>query len=337
MTHAPLTIVGFGVAGQFLLSHIIQVVPESSIAIIDPDFIGGELQRHYHSINSNTTVQQGIDALSTLPPIWSQACRSLEKYNTTSTVSLGLLASELHAIGRSLTSKCRCIYSTLKKAQWDTERAHWILSLATGVSFTTDVLCLCTGIVPRQEDYGIPTIPLYKALDSHALQRILRKDDKVVVLGSSHSATLVLKHLNAIPDIDTICLYKSPFKYARDGHPSGIKEESAKIADSIQAGEYTRLTMIPCTNLHLASKAFRSASWIIQATGFHSSLPEFLDASGTPIQQKWDSVTGKSLTMESVHAFGACVTNEQGDVGLGAFTDQLQTRLPPLLERLKSI
>lgn len=338
MAHANITIIGFGVAGQFLLSHITHVVQTHSVAIIDPDFLGGDLQRHYHSINSNTTIQQAIDVFNMLPPIWSQASKSIaENRDTASTVPLGILASEMHAIGRSLLSKCICYYDTLNQSQWNSEKKHWILTLASGTVYTTDILCFCSGIVPRQEDYGIPTIPLYKALDSSALKQVLRKEDKVIVIGSSHSSTLVLKNLQEIPSIQTTCIYRSPFNYARDGHRSGIKEESAKIADSIQAGEYTHLTMVPSTDLSKLSKAFRTSSWIVQATGFQASIPPCLDSSGINYPLNWDPHTGKSLTMESVYAFGACVTNEQGDISLGAFAEQLQTRLPSLLERLKSI
>lgn len=340
MIHIPITVVGFGVAGQFLLSYLCTYsqTPPNFISVVDPDFLGGDLQRHYHSVTSNTTIQQAIDALSTLPPIWSQVSASLlEKGSPTSTLSLGILASELQTLGRTFLSKCTCYYDTVTRAQWDEKEKRWTLFLASGSAYTTDILCLCSGIVPRQEDYGIPLIPLYKALDSSALTKILRKGDKVCVIGSSHSGTLVLKNLHEIPDVQTTCIYRPPFKYARDGHRFGIKEESAKIADSIQAGEYTNLTLAPNTDLHLISKAFRTSSWLIQATGFQAYMFPCMDPSGVQYVSTWDPLTGKSLSMESVHAFGACVPNEQGDVSLGAFAEQLQTRWPPLLERLKSI
>lgn len=339
MTHTPVTVVGFGIAGQFLMSYICQYIQPSSklISVIDPDFLGGDLQRQYHSVKSNTTIQQAIDALSILPPIWSQVSASFSEADTTSTLPLGNLASELHAVGRTLLSKCTCYYDTLTRAQWNQEERRWTLSLASGVVYTTDILCLCSGIIPRQEDYGIPTIPLYKALDSSALGKLIRKDDKVVVVGSSHSGTLVLRNLHEIPTVQTTCICRGPFKYARDGHKSGIKEESANIADSIRAGEYTRLTMVHTSDLPAVSKALRTSSWLIQATGFQESIVPCFDPSGVQYSLRWDPVTGKSLTMESVYAFGACVPNEQGDVSLVAFAEQLQTRWPPLLERLKSI
>lgn len=340
MTHVPITVVGFGVAGQFLLSYICTYFhkPATFISVIDPDFLGGDLQRHYHSVTSNTTIQQAIDALSTLPPMWSQVSASLlEKGSPTSTLSLGTLASELQTLGRSLLPRCTCVYDTVSRAQWDEMGKRWILSLASGSVYTTDILCLCSGIAPRQEDYGIPLIPLYKALDVSSLRRIVRNGDKVCVLGTSHSGTLALKNLHEISGVQTTCIHRGPFKYARDGHRAGIKEESAKIADSIQAGEYTNLTLVPSTELHLVSKAFRGSSWLIQATGFQASIVPCFDPSGAQYSLHWDPVTGKSLSMESVYAFGACVPNEHGDVSLGAFVEQLQTRWPPLLERLKSI
>ena len=339
MIHIPITIVGFGMAGQFLLSHITQIVSRNQISIIDPDFIGGDLQRHYSSIHSNTTIQQTVTALDSLPTIWSQASKLIQlKGESKSTLPLGLLTSEIHHVGISLLDGCTCHYDTLNRAQWDSDKNKWNLILLNGASYTTDIICLCTGILPRQEDYGIPTIPLSKALNFVGLQPILRSGDTVTVLGSSHSGTLILKNLKEIPNINTTCIYKTqPFKYAKDGNANGIKEESAAIADSIQRGDYTSLKMISTNDLPALSKTFRTSSWIIQATGFKASFPDLIDSSGIRYTYTWDQVTGKSLTMESVYAFGACVTNQQGDVSIGAFAEQLKTRWPTLLERLKSI
>ena len=49
-------IVGFGISGMLVYLQLIKKgVRPNNIIIFDPDFIGGDLARHYSSINSNTT------------------------------------------------------------------------------------------------------------------------------------------------------------------------------------------------------------------------------------------------------------------------------------------
>ncbi len=338
MRHIPITIIGYGVAAQFLLSHIIQEISGNSISIIDPDFLGGSLQRNYSFIQSNTTCEQTCNSLNRLPAIWSPVSHALQKkYTNSSTMPLGDLMSELHTIGRKLLKDCNCFYDTLQMAQWNPETKRWSL-LCKNISYTSDVLCVCTGISPRQKDYGIPTIPLQNALDPHCLPRILKKGDSILVVGSSHSGTLILKNLQEIPDIHTTCIYKTvPFKFLKDGFLDGIKQESADIAESIQRGEYKNLTMISSSDTPELSKSFRKCSWIIQACGFETNVPSFQTTSGQMFEMKWDCNTGKSQTMEHVYGFGACVPNEMKDIGIGPFVEQLEQRFPHFLTFFRSI
>jgi hypothetical protein len=338
MRHIPITIIGYGVAAQFLLSHIIQEISGNLISIIDPDFLGGSLQRNYSFIQSNTTCEQTCNSLSKLPPIWSKVSHALQKkYTNSSTMPLGDLMSEIHSIGRVLLKDCNCFYDTVQTAQWNPETKRWSL-LCKNIAHTSDILCVCTGILPGQKDYGIPTIPLQNALDPQFLPRLVKKGDHIVVVGSSHSGTLILKNLQEIPDIYTTCIYRSvPFKFLKDGFLEGIKEESASIAESIQRGEYKNLTMISSSDTSELSKCFRNSTWIIQASGFEKNLPSFRTISDQPFELSWDSKTGKAQTVEHLYGFGACVPNESGEIGIGPFVEQLEQRLPEFLSFLHSI
>jgi hypothetical protein len=149
---------------------------------------------------------------------------------------------------------------------------------------------------------------------------------------------LILKHLSAASDVAVICLYRgdSPFKYARDGHDNGIKQESADIADAIMKGEYKNLTLVSMRDTCRLSVALRNCNWIIQATGFESRIPRFTDGTNEIIPT-WDPATGLalSLSLPQLQAFGACVPNETNDISLGAFIDQHITRWPMLKAMIK--
>lgn len=334
-----ITLIGFGITGQFLLSYILDVIPANKITIIDPDFLGGDLARHYGSIRSNTTIENKLRALDKLPPVWSETISSLKaRGDPSETVFLGDLITDLRKTSVRLASSCHTIYDRVEKAVWSDELKQWSLHLKSGAKHLSQIVCFCGGMSPRQEDYGIPIIPLSIALDQERLKRLIRDGQQVVVVGSAHSATLILKNLNNISDIKVTCLYRGskPFKFARDGQYSGIKQESADIADAIEKGLYTDLMMVPITNIKAVSKATRKADWIIQALGFDPVFPVILNGD-TVVVPTWDPSTGLASELQNAQAFGACVPNTTTvndtkfpDISLGSFVDQMSIRWPLL-------
>ena len=347
MTHSPITLIGFGVAGQFLLSHILEVVPGYKVTIVDPDFMGGDLARYYSAVQSNTKISQKVESISKLPSVWSETVDALKKRGgSDDTVLLANLISDIRLTGNKLTSRCSTIYDKVSQAIWNPDTKIWTLVFASGrASQTASIVCFCTGMTPRQEDYGIPIIPLSTALDQNALMRVVNPGQRVTVLGSAHSATLVLKHLNSIPAVTVTCIYRgSKFKFARDGAYSGIKKESADIADAILRNEYTGLTMIKSTEINEISKTLRKSDWIVQASGFQATFPEIIILDGATFTPAWDSNTGLDASIPQAQAFGACVpgvTEKDGntfpDISLSSFVDQLTIRWPLLKSMIQNL
>ena len=344
--YTPITLIGFGVAGQLLLSHILDILPAYKIAIVDPDFIGGDLARDYRSINTNTTIQQIVNSLKTNGK-WSETVTALKaRGDMNDCVSIASLAEDIRQTGHKMAASCNQIYDEVLNATWDEPSKLWTLTFkGKRPPHSTSVICMCSGMSPRQEDYGIPIIPLRIALDPHALAKTVSPGQTVTVLGSAHSATLIIKHLNSLSDVSTVCLYRGsePFRYSRDGHYDGIKQESAVIADSISKGEYSRLSLVHTGDLRGLSNALRKSDWIIQATGFNSRSIQFMDASRTEIRPTWDPATGLATELPQVQAFGACVPNvtivdgkKFPDISVGSFIDQLVIRWP-LLETMLSL
>lgn len=337
--YTPITLIGFGIAGQLLLSYILDVVPGYKVTIIDPDFLGGDLIREYSGIHSNTMIGQKLDSLARLPNNWSETISSLKARGALEdTVLLADLITDLRKSSGRNAANCNCVYDKVASVTWNEETKRWLLHLESGAEYSTALICFCGGMVPRQVDYGIPTIPLSIALDTLRLSRMIQKGQHIIVVGSAHSATLALKHLNTIPDITVSCIYRgsTPFKYSRDSQYDGIKKESAEIADAIQQGQYANLTLIHTNDTALVSKAVRKADWIIQATGFVPRFP-LINIGNTPITPTWDAATGLAKELPQVQAFGACVPgtttiNEKvyPDISLGSFVEQMEQRWPIL-------
>ena len=346
MNYTPITLIGFGVAGQLLLSHILDSLPAYKIAIVDPDFIGGDLARDYRSINTNTTIQQIINSL--VPDgKWADTVTALKaRGNLDDCISIASLAEDIRQTGHKMAASCNQIYDEVLNATWDEPSKLWTLTFKSKrPKHSTSVICMCSGMLPRQEDYGIPIIPLRIALDPYALAKIVTPGQTVTVIGSAHSATLIIKHLNSLTDVSSICLHrgKEPFRYARDGHYDGIKQESAIIADSIMKGEYSRLSLVHMSDIRGLSSAFRKSNWIIQATGFDSRSIQFTDSLKAEIRPTWDPATGLATELPQLQAFGACVPNVSivdgkkfPDISVGSFIDQLVIRWP-FLETMLSV
>jgi len=350
MADSTITLIGFGISGQILLSYILDMIPAYKVTIIDPDFMGGDLAREYGAIESNTMIETKVKSIETLPSataLWTNTISSLKgRGEPSSTVNLGKLASDLRISGIEMAKKVRCIYDMATGVTWVPEQSAWSVTLgansANGVKHTSKIICFCSGILPVKQDYGIPIIPLSVALDPARLERIVLPGQRVVVIGSSHSATLACKHINAIPDTGISCIYRGskPFKYARDNDYGGIKQESATIADGILKGDYPKIKLYSSANIQGVYKIIREAQWIVQATGFRENFPII----SAPCEVVWDSKSGTAPGVPQAFAFGACVpgtTEVNGvrhpDISLSAFVQQISVRWPLLKTTIQNL
>jgi len=338
--NSKITLVGFGVAGQLLLSHILQIVPKHQVCIVDPDFIGGDLARDYRAVTTNTMIGQKIESLK---ESWPSIATALAKRGElTDCVLLSDLIHDIRESSHDYARGCKQIYDTVKDISWSAETKTWTLNFQSRPSHTTSIVCICTGMEPRQEDYGIPIIPLRIALDPVALKQTVSDGQHVIVFGSSHSATLILKSLHEL-SISTTCIHhtKTPFKYDRDGNYGGIKQESAVIADAILRGEYKALTLVALSDVKGLSNAIRRADWCIQAVGFSPRIPNIIGIDSQPV---WDPATGLTDQMTHIQCYGACVPNKTlvgtiayPDISVGAFVDQIGVRWPLLKKLIEDI
>jgi hypothetical protein len=217
------------------------------------------------------------------------------------------------------------------------ESAHWKITTTAGAVFETEKLVLTTGATPRILDLPKPVIPLSVALNPTALANFVLPTDKVVVFGTAHSGTLVLKNLHACGLRDLTALYKgaTPFQYARDGYSEGIKQESAIIADSIVAGKWA--TLLSLDDFATAHRAVAEATAVVYAIGFDRSKPTYIEKG----VRKTLVHDGKSFgtDLKNIYGFGigfpAPYTGPDGrdypDVGFGGFVQAIQATLPSLL------
>lgn len=312
-------IIGAGVTGLsllLLLTH--KGVKPSDITIIDQQFKCGDLSEKWGNIQSNTPWSKTVDALNEI--------LGLDLPSSQATTHLSQIADLFISLTASIpVNRIHGFVKGVVREQDEWKITYYTKSEQTICSRT---LFACQGSDQRILNYPIPSIPIECALDSRISHYIL-PGDKVVVFGTSHSGTLVIKNLHDLSASIT-AVYKSatPFIWDRDGAYDGIKEESADIADQIIAGS------IPVTLIHASNsltEVISTAKWIIYAIGFdRRSIPG--------ITEEYNGLTGS--IGPSAWGFGIAYPNAapdgvHWDVSVAAFLKHISAQLPMILASLE--
>jgi hypothetical protein len=328
-------IIGFGIAGQLVLLELLRanILPKS-ICILDSNFIGGALATEYGCVISNTPWQKTRTALEHYIEYSKPSIQELDtKYLPSQCQPVQEIANaccataraaiRLHAIDMFTTTVLSVEQGTPHTIQ------HIFGTLQAKHIFATH------GATEKRLDISMPCLPLSIALDAQQLQKHVRKlEDRVVVFGTAHSGTILIKHLHDL-NIQTTAVYNTPtpFLFARDDEYDGIKEAAADYADSILRGEYTNLTLVSWSDQLQVFKALQKATKVIYSVGFTAKqIP------GIPIA--YDPATAKLKDAERMYGFGIAYPGTTiykdrtyTDVSVLSFQQQIQRCLPKILEQ----
>jgi cation diffusion facilitator CzcD-associated flavoprotein CzcO len=329
MKECKLCIIGTGSAGLLVLFCLsFTKIPPEEIVLIDPYHDGGDLQRKYASVQSNTHWSQMLDilrlkgiAIDSLPLPW-------QELDPNKPTSLKHYIQLLQYVTKSYAQRCEMIYSVVSKLQDENGKIKIVYENDNVLK--ANICILATGSTPKLLHFPIPTIPLEIALQKSLLSNYIEPNQTVCVFGTAHSGTLILHNLHEL-NVQTHAFYKgnSPFLFARDGEYDGIKQESETIADAIVAGKY------PFTHLHSFSDTAeiirwsRKANWVIYATGFERTN---LTSSYT-----YDGTTGKIKELPNTWGFGIAFPNRASDgihwdVSIPSFFSHIETQVPKIVE-----
>lgn len=336
-----ITIVGLGAAGIFTLALLPDILYKD-VLVLEPAAVGGELGTHYGAVVANITKKEISDAIHSVPR-WSHIHLSeLMRYPDDICPLLADVMRQLRALIAPELAKInlrarRAV--TYKKAA----AGHWAITADDGSLFETQKIVLCTGATPKCYDIPVPSIPLHIALTPQALVGYLQPPARVLVFGTSHSGTLVLKNLKELRIHDVTAYYtgSTPFLYARDGHTEGLKQESASIADEIRCGAWNECTptLAPFTgftNLELTSNTY-----VVYACGFERRPFVYENAEGEKQTANHDGtwfIGSDGKGVKDVYGFGigypSFYTAPSGtkypDVGFAGFIGAIKVLLPHL-------
>ncbi len=323
-----ITFIGYGVATMCALlalpSHI------KKIAVIDPYGGGGTLLRHYATVHSNTIWSQFIEAITPYTaPAQLQSLK--DKHLPDATTTLGELIRSFKSIIPS--NNVYRICATAKEAHF--KDGVWTIHTDNKSSIKSNKLILCTGAQPLTLNYPIPQLPLKNLLNSASLAAVAQPLDSIVIVGSSHSGTLAAARA-AEAGLHVSLIYRgggTPFKYARDGHYDGIKQESAQIADKIMAGEMPNVRVL--SGEDDVRNALLTADWITYACGFEPAKTIKVFVDGAEVNAgAYDTLTGVLTEAPQAWGFGIAYPNSTivggvtyYDVSLPAFLAHISRNL----------
>lgn len=323
-----------GAAGLLLL-HMFQAegVPPEEILCIDPFFDGGDLQREWRFVISNTP--------------WSRIAETLQLFNPAWKDTSGFDPAKTTPLYETIRAVRESVQAYL-------QRCHLVTGVATGFTYVDDswkvqvssktyegkLLFLCFGGQAKTMSLPIPSIPLSTALHLPSLTSAIQKRDRVLVFGTMHSGALILQNLNAI-GCKTTAIYRGskPFLFARDGEYDGIKEDAATVADAILASQYKNVELVRADDMASLAKALRTADRVIYAIGFEQRTG--ITASFN--LNEYNGLTGR-LSAPSCWGFGIAFPNTttlpdgtvHKDVSLLSFATHIAKQRQDILTELRS-
>ena len=319
-------IIGAGATGILLLLLLRDV---KGITIIDPYFDGGDLARHWGTIQSNTPWSKTFNALNSQ----FQSLGITSIHDQGSTTHLSSIAEILRTMAKPILKNVSQIHGMVSRCDYSTNDRVWSVQVKVGNELRTTLcekIILTQGSQPLTYDLPIPSIPLEIAMDAARLKHYVKAGEKVIIFGTKHSGTLAIKNACDL-SANVTAIYKSekPFYYERDGVYDGIKAEATTIADCIVNGTIP-VTLVQTTNVEALIRATSTADWVVYAMGFspRKDIQLFVDG-----QQKsttaYNDSTGKLLEVSNAWGFGIAYPKRAPDgihfdVSVAAFLEHMK-------------
>lgn len=225
---AQWAIIGAGPAGISIIGLLLDAgVTGSTITWIDQKFKVGRLGEYYANVPGNTQAKyfvEFINCCKTFQKVQSDALIQLFTADPEKEYTLQIIVDPLQDITDYLCTCVTTFKATLQSL--DFYNNLWHIGINDRI-ITAHNVVLATGSHPRTLTYTTDAaiIPLDAALDKRLLEQQVTPHDTIAVVGSSHSAILILKHLSELPVKRIINFYNKPLMYAIP-NPSGVIYET---------------------------------------------------------------------------------------------------------------
>lgn len=210
-------VVGAGPAGIVATTLLKDLgIPAHDIAWIDPKFTVGDLSL-YSSVPSNTKTKLFVDFLrasDSFKIYVPDAIQTLLSYDQEKEYPLHVIVDPLQRVTHRLCQEVCAYQASLTSLYFENDA--WHLGMNDEMIVSQNVV-LATGSHPRNLHYSCEhEISLQTALNKYELAKEVCSDDVIAVIGSAHSAILVMKFLSELQVSKIINFYKQPLEYVLD-------------------------------------------------------------------------------------------------------------------------
>lgn len=330
-------IVGAGAAGLLVLLNLEAAgIDPSSITVVDPTHMGGDLKAKWSSVRSNTTWRQIFEAV----PSRNSFAHPWSHLDPESPVELRYVIEYLRLCAKEYLSKV--ILRTDTVSSVDRQESGWKISLAHSKEpILSEIVFFCQGASPKQLDLPFPSIPLEIALTPTRLAEYVKPGQHVLVFGTAHSGPLVVRNLVDLGvKVTNFYVTEKPFYFAKEGHYDGIKYDAETIALKILEGGYPSVSMESVHDLSSIIRASKTADACVYACGFERR----------GIGSSWSLYDGSTGQMEgttTAWGFGIAYPNRAPDgpegakpqvywdVSVPAFQAHIKAQMPSILAALQ--
>ena len=295
-------VIGAG-AGSLVVGLLLDLgLKTEDIVWVDPEFKVGRLGQYYQNVVANAKTKIFIEFLQgckTFGECSSPAIDRLYGLDLEQEYDLKFIVEALQDITTYLRSKIISLTDYLIDLQFDDNRNGWIITLKSGIQFFSTNVVLATGSHPRTLDYEEckNIIPLDEAIDPYKLPHYVNDQDTVAVVGSAHSAILLLKYLSELSVPRVFNFYTTPIVYPTPMEGGWVLHESTGLMG--MAAQWAKEVLEknpPAKIIRLGSTEEMLKTWlplctkVIYAAGFErNELPAIPGLS----YDKYDTQTGR--------------------------------------------
>lgn len=336
-------IVGGGPAGIIMVSLLRDLgVPDHEIHWADAnDFSVGRLSS-YPTVPGNVKTGALIKFFKSLKTFQEVKSPALEKLLVHDELDLNyecflkVIIDPLQEITHHLLTKVDGIHGNVTSLDFVDD--VWNVQIENNKIIKARYVVLATGSHPRKLDYGVKEIPFDIALDKQALKQEIKPSDIIGVVGSAHSAILILKFLSELRVGRIINFYTEPIKYAVDmgnwilHQEEGLKGITARWAKEVLE-KHLPINLIRVINTSENRRRWlNNCTKIVYACGFERNKLPLINGDNSSIQYNESTGTIGPRLFGFGIAFPEKVTDQAGNtehrVGLLSFLSYAQRVVP---------
>ena len=241
-TSTQWTIIGAGPAGILTIGLLLDLgIQEKDITWVDQEFNVGRLGKYYKTVPANLKSKlfvQFINDCKTFQhcPL-TPSIEKLHSYHPEKEYPLQTIVEPLQDITNYLKKRVNAKKGFVSSLDYQDNIWH----IGVGQEeITSSYVVLATGCHPRELNYPIKNkIPLDIAINKTMLVQYVNNRDSIAIIGSAHSAILIMKYLSELKVREIINFYTKPCTYVEDkgnwiaNESSGLKGVTAWWAKNV--------------------------------------------------------------------------------------------------------